>query len=176
MRYIRLLILSFIVLFVVVTIMSLFIPSRVRISKAINIQTTTAGTDSLIGDMGQWKKWNPFFSELGENTINHSTPGQEGTEMMEVNGTMVKWLQRSETEYVAEMSRGKREPVHNGWSIITYNSPDSLTVQWYMDFHLNWYPWEKFGSLLFEKSYSGKMEQGLTTLKQLLEAEKSSRR
>jgi hypothetical protein len=38
-----------------------------------------------------------------------------------------------------------------------------------MDFHLRWYPWEKFASLLLEKSYGPRMEQGLATLKRLVE-------
>jgi hypothetical protein len=41
-----------------------------------------------------------------------------------------------------------------------------------MDFHLRWYPWEKFGSLLLEKSYGTKMEMGLMSLKKLAETDR----
>jgi hypothetical protein len=43
-----------------------------------------------------------------------------------------------------------------------------------MDFHLRWYPWEKFASLLFEQSYGPKMEQGLGNIKKMVEADRTS--
>lgn len=36
-----------------------------------------------------------------------------------------------------------------------------------MDFHLSWYPWQKFGSLLYESTYGAMMEKGLTNIKTL---------
>jgi hypothetical protein len=34
-----------------------------------------------------------------------------------------------------------------------------------MDFRLRWYPWQKFGSLLYEDTYGTMMQQGLQKLK-----------
>ncbi len=42
-------------------------------------------------------------------------------------------------------------------------------VQWYFDFKLNWYPWEKFGSITFDKQVGPVMEQSLNNLKKLVE-------
>jgi len=47
-------------------------------------------------------------------------------------------------------------------------------VQWWMDFKLRWYPWEKFSSLFFENIYGAQMEKGLDNLKRLAEANRSS--
>jgi hypothetical protein len=38
-------------------------------------------------------------------------------------------------------------------------------VQWYFDFEVNWYPWEKFGSILFDRQLGPSMERSLETLK-----------
>ena len=114
MKYVRLLLISFVLLFGVVTAISLFIPSRVRISKAININAAPAAVDSVIGDMRQWPRWNPFFSELPDSDIKILQGGNAAAQQMEVNGTAVKWLEKNVKEYVAEMSRDKRNPVHNG--------------------------------------------------------------
>jgi hypothetical protein len=38
-----------------------------------------------------------------------------------------------------------------------------------MDFRLSWYPWEKFSSLFYEKTYGAMMERGLNDLKKRLE-------
>jgi hypothetical protein len=70
----------------------------------------------------------------------------------------------------AQFITKKMKPVATGWKTISYPNNDSVTVQWYMDFHLRWYPWEKFGSLLLEKSHGARMEQGLTNLKKLIQS------
>jgi hypothetical protein len=56
-----------------------------------------------------------------------------------------------------------------GWNIIEGRDPATITVQWYTDFHLRWYPWEKFSSLLLEKTYGPPMEKGLSQLRSALE-------
>jgi hypothetical protein len=37
-----------------------------------------------------------------------------------------------------------------------------------MDFRLSWYPWEKFSSLFYEKTYGTMMETGLLNFKKRL--------
>jgi hypothetical protein len=59
----------------------------------------------------------------------------------------------------------------SGWNIFNGRTPNTVTVQWFMDIHLRWFPWEKFSSLLLEKRYGPMMEQGLDKLKKLLEKE-----
>jgi len=60
----------------------------------------------------------------------------------------------------------KGKPVISGFKTIRHPG-DSLTLQWYMDFKLKWYPWEKFRSLFYENIYGVQMEQGLHNLKEL---------
>ena len=46
---------------------------------------------------------------------------------------------------------------------------NSTIVQWYFDFKVKWYPWEKFGSIVFDKELGPPMEQSLEQLKKLCE-------
>jgi hypothetical protein len=66
--------------------------------------------------------------------------------------------------------------VTNGWQVYNYAHSDSLTVQWYMDIHLQWYPWQKFGSLFYEATYGSMMQQGLVDLKTLVEGKENETR
>lgn len=171
MKYIRLLFFSFLFLFLLVTGISFFIPSRVRISKAINVKASTEAIWQQVGDMNKWKGWNPFFEKVpAEKMANIDT-----VHGVTINGTTIQWRQKNRDEYIAAMERAGKNPVLNGWKCITHGpASDSTTVQWYMDFHLSWYPWEKFSSLLFEKSYGFKMETGLSNLKRILETDRTS--
>jgi len=45
------------------------------------------------------------------------------------------------------------------------------TTQWYFDFYFKWYrPWEKFGSIIYDKQMGPSMEKSLTQLKALVES------
>jgi len=145
MRFVKLAVISFVLLFVVITLISLFIPSTVKISKAINIHTSPDSVWSKVGNKQSWPKWNRL-------SINEQ----------------IDWIKKEHDEHIARIPAGSSYML-SGWRCILYSGTDSLTVQWYLDISLKWYPWEKFRSLLFEKTYGPEMEQGLTNLKILLE-------
>jgi hypothetical protein len=42
-------------------------------------------------------------------------------------------------------------------------------VQWYFDFHFEWYPWQKFQSIIYDKRLGAPMENSLQQLKQNIE-------
>jgi len=170
MRFIKLGLISFIFLFLLITGMSLFIPSHIRISKAINIKADKDSVMAQIRDASNWKNWYPgldtakLFYEAGK------VKGVMLDDKDPAHPAYISINKEEPEEITAQFISKKMKPVINGWKTISYSTSDSVTLQWYMDFHLRWYPWEKFGSLLLEKSYGLKMEQGLTNLKKLVQS------
>lgn len=171
MGLIKLAIISIIILFLLVTAISLFIPSKVRISKAVDINNSREKVMLQIANPIQWKNWYPGADSLELLYIEGEAKGivvdskaQRGIFITEINDSSV---------IAAYGGPGAKEIV-SGWKIITGNDPGLVTVQWWMDFKLRWYPWEKFSSLFFENIYGIQMEKGLSNLKQLLEADRSS--
>jgi hypothetical protein len=127
-----------------------------------------------VDDMGAWKNWNPFFSGVSPDKISYSDTINGKPRIMKVSGTSIEWKEMKTDEHIAIMQKPGHRPILNGWKCISHPGSDSTTVQWYMDFHLRWYPWEKFASLLFEQSYGPKMEQGLGNIKKVVEADRTS--
>jgi hypothetical protein len=166
MRLIKLAIISVIVLFLVITAFSLFIPSRVRISRALKIGASPYEILDQVSDIRKWKGWYPGF-----DTIQFVALDSGGGRLTSVNagGKSIIISETKNTEVVAQFGEGKGLPVNSGWRTLTFEGSDSTTVQWYMDFKLRWYPWEKFSSLTFEKLYGPRMEQGLSRLKTVAE-------
>lgn len=64
MKLIKLAILSFVFLFLVVFGISLFIPSHIRISRAVNIKSSADSVLNQISDMNKWKEWYPGFDTM----------------------------------------------------------------------------------------------------------------
>ncbi len=162
-------------MFLLVTAISLLIPSHVRISKAINIGTVADSVWNQVDDLGKWESWNPFFNNLATKRVTYLDTADGKLNAVKVESTTIRWKEKNATEHIAEMLSGNRLPMMSGWKCIPGQQTDSnalsdsLTLQWYMDFKLRWYPWEKFASLMLENSYGTQMEQGLTNLKELLE-------
>ena len=151
MRLIKLALISFIILFGIITIISLFIPSDIRVSRAIHIKAPKDSLAALIAAQQSWPQWNPVFMR--------PDPAHPPvtTHFKTVSDTLVQ----------AEWKQGAKNPVLTTWLIYEIPEMDSLTVHWSMDFHQGWLPWKKFESLFFDKAYGNLMDEGLGNLKVL---------
>lgn len=169
MRLIKLAILSFIFLFLLMTIISLFIPGNIRISKATNIAADDKIVYTYIDELTDWKEWHPALKNVPENEFAVLKDSS-----IKVQGTTISVLERKNEEIITEMITDAGRPIISALKVIRHQQGDSSTLQWYMDFKLRWYPWEKFKSLFFEDIYGFQMEQGLENLKSLSEGNRSS--
>lgn len=155
MRLIKLALISIVFLFVVVTAISLLIPSHIRVSKAINIYAEKDSIFQLISDTTKWSQWHPAF-----------IPNDSARKFPAIH---IVQKSQNASEIVMHLQQAGKPEVINGWTVYKHSSTDSLTLQWYMDFHLKWYPWKKFGSLFYENTYGVMMQDGLDNIKRLTE-------
>jgi hypothetical protein len=163
LKYIKLAILSFIVLFIIVMIISLFMPSHVQISRARNMDTETGSLWRIIDDFKTWGQWNTLVPDLAEQNPDYSE------EQLKTQEVTIKWKEKQTALHVATIERSKSKPIITGWKVAKDAATDSLMVQWYIDIQLRWHPWEKFAGMLYEKSYGEKLSDGLDRLKNLVE-------
>ncbi len=166
MKFVRLLVFSLLILFGVVMIISLFIPSHLRISRAKEIAAPADSIRSQLGDPRNWKNWYPDLDTIG---IYYEGGVAKG--VISANGDRRLLLTSvTDTAIITSYSVRDRKPVISGWSVIGDGRDGKpVIVQWYMDFRLGWYPWEKFASLVFEKTYGPMLEQGLARLQRVLQ-------
>ena len=164
MNIIKLGLISLIVFALIITGFSLFLPSRVRVSKAIDI---TAEFDSLklyLSDASLWKSWYPGADTLDYYQTNGKITGLENNA-----GGKIEITEATDSTVLASTSGPGIKKMVSGWNIYPAGRPNSYTIQWYMDFRLGWFPWDKFSGMLLEKRYGPVMEQALDKLKVELE-------
>jgi hypothetical protein len=169
MRLLRFALLSIIILFLVVTAISLFIPSHIQISRIVSIKAEKDSVTGYITDPTKWKEWYPGLDTLKLYYENGVVKGVILNNRDSAHPVYLHITKQTGDEVVAELVPRRMKPVINGWKLVSYPTNDSLALQWYMDFHLRWYPWEKFSSLLLENRYGPLMEKGLEKLKALME-------
>lgn len=157
MRFIKFGIICIVVFFGLATAFSMLVPSHIRLSKAINLHAPPDSIFSLIKDTAQWPAWHPGFQNFSVEAT------------LQQNNLSLKKVAVSDSLVTMDLQKGTKEPVRNTWQLYQYAAADSVTLQWYMDFHLKWYPWQKFSSLFFESTYGRMMETGLNNIKRKVE-------
>jgi hypothetical protein len=161
MRFVKLAIISAIVLFIVIFLFSLIIPSTVRVSRAIDISVSKDSLIAQLADLRQWKQWNIMAnnSELGKEQFTETAITSEQM-------TITKKALVGDTLFT-NWKQPNARVLNSGFS--WYGKDGQLVLQWYFDIKLRWYPWEKFGSIVFDKQLGPPMEKSLGNLKKLLE-------
>jgi hypothetical protein len=150
-RLVKLAFISFVLIFGVLTVISLMIPSQIRISKAINLPNRKEQILPLLSNQDRWPEWHPAFTTQAGRAQIKSIAFQR----LKSNDSLVVW----------NMQPAGRTAILNGFQLHSFPGSDSLALQWYMDFDLPWYPWQKFGSLFYESTYGRMMQEGLSTIK-----------
>lgn len=163
MRFVKLGVISIIVFSVLVILLSLLFPSHVRISRAVNIRGSRDSILIPIADMRRWKEWNEMTKNSNLTQKNYTEKEFRSTELI------VSQLSANTDSVVSEWKYKSSNTIQSGFNLVQ-SLTDTTVVQWYFDFHLNWYPWEKFSSIIFDQQLGPSMEKSLSELKNTIEA------
>lgn len=159
MRLVKLALISAVGLFVVIWLLSLLIPSHSIVSRAVTINAPIDSVRQQIRDMRHWEQWNALLKDSSLGKIKFQA------DVVQANNMTITLLNANDTTIVTSWKRTGQEPVTGTFSL---NAVENATVlQWYFDFHLKWYPWEKFGSIVFDKELGPPMEASLDQLKKI---------
>jgi len=162
MRFLKLAIISAIVLFLIVTAMSALLPSAVLVSRAIDIQASVPAIKEQVFKLENWQNW--LSDEKGEKaTHDHKANGS-----LSIGETTITKVSASDSVLITSWTAS---PTMKGtFRVIDHHHADSIiTVQWQMEQKVKWYPWEKFASITKDEMWGGSMEKSLDNLKNLVE-------
>lgn len=162
MRFIRLVFISIIVLGIALIFVFSLFPSHIRISRVINIPASKEKIAHTINDLQTWDEWNELTSHLSSKRLSNPTSGPGA--FIE-SGEMRVMITASTTDSIAtNWQENKKKQFTGGFNIIQIQD-GPVTVEWYFDFHFRWYPWEKLGSMFYDKQLGPLMEKSLANLK-----------
>ena len=167
-QYVRFLVLSLVVLFVVSTLLSFLFPSHLRVMRAVNVGAPKAKVLGAIGDLRAWSEWNEFVRSTPLTNKGWSTPSAGKGALMHSDQMSVRETS-SDSDGVSldwDLKGGKRYP---GGISLLQSYPDTITVQWWFDLSFRWYPWEKLGIFVYDRKLGPAMEESLAGLKRYVE-------
>ena len=165
MKFIKLIVISFAVIAILITVVSFIFPSTVIVSRASNINVPKDSIMPLVKDFYGWKKWIIGLNDSSVKIISATDANLAGTNVKitkaDSTGIVSEWTSRSGKKMTGEIHL-----INNA------SNPNVTVVQWQFQQKLKWYPWEKFASLMSDKILGPMMEAALAQLQRL--AEKTS--
>lgn len=159
-------------LFIMITIVSLFIPSKINTVKAEVIHASQEKIYTEISDLQHWKNWQPVFKEEAAN-IKISEPSfgigayAEWKKNDKINRVKITGTGKSFIRFL--LIRQGEKDIENMVSIFPVEDSTALQVQWQSITHLRSYPWEKFAGIFIEKMAGPGYEASLKALKDYVE-------
>lgn len=172
MRLIKGFIVAMAGLFIMITLVSLLIPSKVMVSRGVVVNAPAAKVFAAIGNLHQWKKWQPVFKSdsSGVQFGNDST----------VVGSYCEWVTagkknkfvftaKAEMQLTAALQREGENDVMNMISVLPLADSNKVQVEWKALTKLKWYPWEKFYGIFIEKMTGPGYDDALNSLKAYIE-------
>lgn len=160
MRAIKLALISFVILFLIITLMSSLLPRDVLVSRAVDINAATGPIQQKLFDLKQWNTWMPV-----DTTVSFAYNEMKNT--LQSGNTEIKIISTSDSLLVTDW-RTTSDHMTGQFRIIDHNN-GIVTVQWQMEERIGWLPWEKFASITADKVMGGSMEKSLDKLKRSIE-------
>jgi hypothetical protein len=159
-------------LFIFITILSLFIPSKLMISRAVVINANAANAFGEISNLHNWKHWQPvFMRDSSQVSFKTDANGISNYCEWDTKGkkNIIEIVKNSNNSIAAVLKRDGEHNVQNTISILPLADSNQVQVEWNVLIKLKWYPWEKFYGIFIEKVSGQGYENALNSLKNYVE-------
>jgi uncharacterized protein (UPF0248 family) len=172
MRLIKAFLVGAIGLFIVITLLSLLIPSTVKVSRTTLINNTTSAKvlDQVV-NLSNWKNWHPVFKNSDTKiNIPDAVSGGNSAEIRYGDKSAKLLISASDSNTVkfTLQSPGEND-IQNEILISPIPNQSNVQVEWRALNQLKWYPWEKFYGIFIDKLTGPGYDAALKDLKDYLE-------
>lgn len=159
-------------LFIFVTLLSLFIPSTVIVTKAVTINATAEKVFTEMSDLQNWKHWQPVFKKDSALIKFHTdNSGVSNSCEWESKGKRNKLLitGKKDNMVTATLYRDRENEILNTMRVSPLPNSNQVQAEWIVMIKLKWYPWEKFYGIFIEKISGEGYQEALNSLKEYAE-------
>lgn len=159
MRLIRFAIMSMVILFALATAIGLLLPSRVIVSRAVDISAAPEKVRVFTHGIDKWSTW---VAGMGDTSVHVYSAADA-----QIGNNRVSMQLQNDSTFVTKWQGRSGSPQLSTMRIIPLGA--ITTVQWQFEQEIGWMPWERMGSMMNDKILGVMMEQNLASLKAVSE-------
>ena len=161
-------------LFIIITLFSLLIPSRVMVSRGVVVNNASAdGAYRQIAGFENWKNWHPIFTVDSAKIYRHlpAIAGKDSGYIIKHRGrdVKVKLISADTTSVKFLLQADGENDINNDIVLTALPAQNAVQVEWRSITKLHWYPWEKFYGIFIDKLTGPGYEAALNGLKDYME-------
>lgn len=172
MHFIKLGVISVVILFILITIIGLLLPANVRVSRTVDVNATSFKVYDLIADISNWQKW---VSGVNENAFQVLSSNSDGKIIKaKIGSNEVSIIIATQNSIVTLWKGRNNRQQQSRFVIIQNQSVKVITVNWIFEEHVQWYPWQRISTIMNDKILGPEMEKSLENLKKLAETNNSN--
>lgn len=146
-----------------VTIIGLMFPSRVVVSRAVDIQAPKDSIKAYLSDLQRWKSWMKGMEDSNSTVLNEKEARIGNTYV-----TLLNMPQGSDS--IPAIWKTNNNGTLISFFQLVGTAPDKpVTLHWEFEQHIGWLPWERFSSMLTDKILGTMMEKDLNNIKEITE-------
>jgi len=166
MRFLKLGIISVVFFALLLTGISLLLPSTIFISRAVDINAQVDSVYVNVSNLANWRNW---YADYDSSTagLTAATTGVGATLTMQK--VTVKIVEVKPEKVKAVWQNGNNLQLPGEFNFISQPGSTQMTLQWIFTHKVKWYPWQKFASIISDKAIGPTMEKSLENLKNNLE-------
>ena len=165
-RLVKLGVISIVFFCLLLTAISLLLPSSITISRAIDINAPVSLVYGNINNLANWKKW---YANYDSSSTSSSTDISGKGASFRSGKTTIKIDSITPVQIKTLWKTGNGDAMPSQFNFIRQGESSVFTLQWQFIQKVKWYPWEKFASIVSDKTIGPFMEKSLENLKQLAE-------
>ena len=167
MRFLKVAIAGLLVLFILLTLIGLLMPSAVTVMRTVDIQAPVDSVRVYTNDPTNWRYWINGADTARFKQLTNSSMDKNSKIIL---GTYTITVLENDPKYIVTVWKGEssREQL-NRLQLYYANNPGFTTVNWSFEQQLNWYPWERLSAMLHDKVFGPSMEASLAKLKLVCE-------
>ena len=168
MRLLKSFIITILGFFLVITIVSLLMPSKVVTTRMISIRASPADVMEQVQNLNNWPNWHPLFSDP-QIQFNQNPGGKIATWSVNGRANTLQLIKASHEQAIFHLISSGQNTQENRISILQYKDSGAVQVEWSALTQLKWYPWEKFSGIFVDKITGAGYETALNQLKTYVE-------
>jgi hypothetical protein len=163
----KLIIASLVVFSLVIVFLFALFPPDVSVTRVIQIKGSSGQVHKELSDMREWN-WNEFvYDAFPAHSLVNYGDGRIDSNYIHLRNVSIDLVMNKPDTITTRWQHGTKSFLSN---FILSPQPDGSTiVEWTLQFHLRWYPWEKLASMFYNKQLGPLMEKSMLNLQTELE-------
>lgn len=160
------------VIFAIIFLISLLLPSRVTVAKSVEINASFEKITAQIVNFDKWKNWYPAFKDENVSALKNSASSKSisSVTLKDKSGKtiLLNLIDTTNNRIDVDVQSSSSTQVQYEFLLIPkLNNQTQLT--WNININLGWYPWKRIEGILFDKFSGSQYKAALDDLRKAAE-------